>query len=261
MQLLFIRSEHAVELATSKFLGLEVSDHPLEITARFLADAVDVGHRMTVVPLNPHVYCTALSNPEMAAILGDSLVTLDGFGILMASRFLGHRLRHRFTGTDLMEGLLALFARNGKSIFLLGGTNGVTDECARRLNLKFPGIRIAGTYEPPMVDSADSLPDDDIVMRINRSGADVLFVAFGAPKQEVFLQRNRGRLTVSLAMSVGASFDFLSKRKLRAPLWMRRRGLEWVFRILQEPVRLGPRYLVGIPRFLWCTVIRHRSIL
>lgn len=260
MQLLFIRDDRSIRLATSSFLGLEVCDHPMEIATKFVVNSVRSGSPMTIVPLNPHVFLTALDEPTVAAILKRSLVPLDGFGILLISRFLGRPLRHRFTGTDLMEAMLARFAREGQSVYLLGGTDGVAEACAEVASRRFPGLRIAGVFEPPFVASAEELDEDAIVAAVNRSGADVLFVALGAPKQEIFLDRNRERLNVSIAMSVGASFDFLARRKRRAPRWMRERGMEWLFRVLQEPIRLGPRYAFGIPRFVWTTLIRGRTI-
>ncbi len=260
MQLLFVRSDQSVTLATSRFLGLDVCDHPMDVVTRFVTDAIDTGARFTVVPLNPHVYCTALEDPSVAGILKRSLVPLDGFGILLASKLLKQPLQYRFTGTDLMEAMIAQFARDGKSIFLLGGLHGVAHECGEIISRRFPGIRVAGILEPEFVDDAADLREDEIVEAINRSGADALFVALGAPKQEAFLHRNRERINAPVAMTVGASFDFIAQRKQRAPRWMRRRGMEWIFRVLQEPIRLGPRYAFGIPKFFWCALVRGRSI-
>lgn len=260
MQQLLVRSHHSVNLVSSRFLGLDVCDHPMEVVAQFVVESVGTGRHLTVVPLNPHVYCTALQVPPVAGILKRSLVPLDGFGILLVSKMLGHPLLHRFTGTDLMEAICAHLAREGKSIFLLGGLHGVAHECAEILTRRFPGLKIAGALEPTFVAQAGDLPEDEIVETVNRSGADALFVALGAPKQETFLDRNRERLHASVAMTVGASLDFIAHRKRRAPRWMRRHGMEWIFRILQEPIRLGPRYALGIPRFLWCTMVQGRSI-
>lgn len=260
MQLLYVRSDQAVSLATSKFMGLDVCDHPMDVVTRFVVDSVGASTPLTIVPLNPHVYCTSLETPPVAGILRRSLVPLDGFGILLVSQYLRQPLHHRFTGTDLMESLVAQFARASKSIFLLGGRDGVADVCADILMRRFPGLRVAGTLEPAFVSNAEDLPEDEIVDAINRSGADALFVALGAPKQEAFLHRNRERINVPLAMTVGASFDFIAHRKRRAPLWMRRHGMEWIFRILQEPIRLGPRYAFGIPRFFWSTLVRGRAL-
>lgn len=261
MQLLFKRAEDHVELAPVGFLGLPVSDHSLHETAWYAVTSIEKRRPTTIIPLNPHVWCTGYRVSEVGEIMRRSIVTVDGIGILLASRTFGTPLLHRFTGSDLMETIVAMLAHERKSIFLLGGRAGVAAECAGVLSLRYPGLRIAGTLEPPDTNDARTLPEDQIVHEVNRSGADALFVALGAPKQEIFLHRNRDRIEVPFAMSVGASFDLITRRKQRAPEWMRRWGLEWLFRILQEPVRLGPRYVTVIPWFLWSAVIKRRPLL
>jgi N-acetylglucosaminyldiphosphoundecaprenol N-acetyl-beta-D-mannosaminyltransferase len=254
------RTDRHQRLERSRFFGLDVSDHPMEIVAAHVADAIEDGMPLTIVPLNPHVFLTALEQPTVASILKRSLVPLDGVGVILVSRVKKVPLHHRFTGTDLMESIVMRLAERRKSVFLLGGRHGVAAASSEVLVRRHAGLRIAGVFEPDFVDDATRLPEADIVEMINRSGADALFVALGAPKQEVFLERNRDRLRVPFAMSVGASFDFISGRKRRAPLWMRERGMEWIFRVIQEPIRLGPRYAFGIPRFFWSTLVQGRSI-
>ncbi len=232
----------------------------MEVVARYVVDVIGAGTPLSIVPLNPHVYLTALVQPTVASILKRALVPLDGVGVILVSRAMRAPLHHRFTGTDLMETIVALLAREGKSVFLLGGRHGVAAASAEILARRHPGLRIAGVYEPEVVDDVTQLAEGSIVDQVNRSGADALFVALGAPKQEVFLERNRDRLRVPVAMTVGASFDFISGLKRRAPLWMRRRGMEWIYRVLQEPIRLGPRYAFGIPHFFWSTLVQGRSI-
>jgi N-acetylglucosaminyldiphosphoundecaprenol N-acetyl-beta-D-mannosaminyltransferase len=150
--------------------------------------------------------------------------------------------------------LLARLAATGQGVFLLGGRPGVADDVAAWVRAHFPGARIAGTahgYFPADAESA-------LVDRINASGAGVLLVAFGAPRQETWIRRNAPRLRVNSALGVGGLFDFYAGRIPRAPQWLRELGLEWAYRLYQEPRRMWRRYLVGNVVFL-SRVIAERA--
>lgn len=176
------------------------------------------------------------------------LVVADGMPLIWASRRLETPLPCRVTGVDMMLICAELAAREDYSIFLLGAAPGVGDEVACVLRARFPGLRIAGTYAPP---SAALSTHDEAVRIIRDARPDMLFVAFGAPKQELWIHQHCESLGVPLCMGVGGSFDMLAGRVRRAPLWMQRHGLEWFYRMVQEPRRLWKRYLVhDLPVFV-----------
>jgi N-acetylglucosaminyldiphosphoundecaprenol N-acetyl-beta-D-mannosaminyltransferase len=152
-------------------------------------------------------------------------------------------LRERVPGSDTVELIASIAARDGLRMFLLGAAPGVAGEAARRLGERHPGLVIAGTH------AGSPAPSDEaeIGALINGARADILLVAYGAPKQELWIERNLAKLPVRLAMSVGGTFDFLAGVKARAPRWMQRAGLEWLFRLAQEPSRW--RRMLALPKF------------
>ena len=177
----------------------------------------------------------ATVNPEFRSLLnGADLATPDGVGITLAARLLGRPLRGRTTGVALTEALAALAAREGYRIFLLGAAPGVAAEAGRVWAARYPGLQIAGAYPgSPAEDERE-----EIAARISAGAADLLFVAFGAPAQDLWIARNRAALpTVRLAMGVGGVFDYVTGRAPLAPPLVRRVGLEWLYRLYRQPWR------------------------
>jgi N-acetylglucosaminyldiphosphoundecaprenol N-acetyl-beta-D-mannosaminyltransferase len=139
--------------------------------------------------------------------------------------------------------------------FFYGGGPGIAERLASSLEARFPGLRVAGTHTPPYR-ALTAEEDAQIVERINRTRPDIVWVGLGTPKQERWMHEHVGRVHAPVLVGVGAAFDFHAGVKRQAPLWMQRSGLEWTFRLLSEPRRLGPRYLVNNPAFVW-RVIRQ----
>lgn len=187
------------------------------------------------------------------ALLGADLITADGMSVVWASRLLGDGLKERVTGIDLVERIVERAASRGFAVYFLGAreesVRGTVDLFANN----YPALRIAG-YHNGYFDASDSRAVCDA---IKVSGADLLFVAMGSPKQEVWIASNIAHTGVSFALGVGGSFDHLSGRARRAPRWMQQSGLEWLHRFMQEPRRLWRRYLIGNSAFIWL-VIRER---
>jgi N-acetylglucosaminyldiphosphoundecaprenol N-acetyl-beta-D-mannosaminyltransferase len=180
------------------------------------------------------------------ALAAAARVLPDGIGIHLACRILETPLLANVNGTDLFPLLCERAAVEKVPLFLLGARPGVAEAAARAMTERFPGLVVAGIrdgYFSPGEEGA-------VLDEINRSGARVLLVAMGAPRQEVWLHERRDRISVPVRMGVGGLFDFYSGRIRRAPQWMRDVGLEWVFRLLQEPGRMWRRYVVGNPLFL-----------
>ncbi len=176
-------------------------------------------------------------HPELLNVLRDSdLVTADGFPILWLSRIMGKPLPERVCGSDLVPALAQRACRQNLSIFLLGGGEGVARAAAERLTGQYPGLTIAGTAAPFIhtegPDLANCIADDEaIVEQINGSGADILLVGLGNPKQELWFNRNRDSLRVPVSIGVGGTFEFITGGVRRAPGWLQRLNLEWLFRI------------------------------
>ena len=178
------------------------------------------------------------------ALAGTDWVFIDGIGMRIAGRIMDQPVRDNVNGTDLFPRLCESLAQHGKRLFLYGARPGVAAAAAGWAQARFPGLQIAGTlhgYQPG---------EADTVAVIRASGADVVLVGLGAPAQEAWIARNHDKTGATVAMGVGGLFDYYSGRIPRAPLWMRRLGLEWLFRLIQEPRRLWRRYVVGNAVFL-----------
>lgn len=174
-------------------------------------------------------------------------VCADGIGMKIAGGLLGRPVRQNLNGTDLFPRLCAALSDSGHSIYLLGARPGVAEEAAQWARTRYPGLRIAGVRSGYF----SSSEEDGVIAGIRTSGADVLLVAMGAPRQELWLERHLEATGAAVGMGVGGLFDFYSGRIPRAPLWLREIGGEWIYRLLQEPGRMWRRYLVGNWIFLY----------
>lgn len=171
----------------------------------------------------------------------------DGIGLAIACRILRSPLRENINGTDMLPFLCEMAVQNGLSLFLLGARPGVADCVRVRLQERY-GVVVAGTHHGYFDHQSES---EKVVEAINSSGADIVLVAFGAPLQEKWISANRSSLTAGVVMGVGGLFDFYSGNISRAPRWLRELGLEWLYRLLQEPGRMWRRYIIGNPLFLF----------
>jgi N-acetylglucosaminyldiphosphoundecaprenol N-acetyl-beta-D-mannosaminyltransferase len=176
-----------------------------------------------------------------------NLVVADGMPVVWASRLQGTALPQRVAGSDLISSLSAGAARQGRSIFLLGGAQGTADAAADILRQRSPALKIAGTFCPPVGFEKDEAELKKIIAVLKEAQPDIVYVALGSPKQEMLIDRLRGELPQAWWLGVGVSFSFLCGDVKRAPVFMRRIGLEWLHRVMQEPSRLAGRYIVGIP--------------
>lgn len=206
-----------------------------------------------ICTVSPEFVMIAQDDPSFMRVLhAADLCVADGVGLLFAARFLGHRLPERVTGSDGVPLIARQAAREGWKLFLLGAAPGIAEKAAARLVEDNPGLQIVGTHA-----GSPAVRDEEaIVARVNASGADILLVAYGAPNQDKWIARNRDRLNVAVAMGVGGTFDFLAGVVPRAPRWMRRMALEWLYRLYKQPWRW--RRMLRLPRFAWA-VISHRT--
>jgi N-acetylglucosaminyldiphosphoundecaprenol N-acetyl-beta-D-mannosaminyltransferase len=210
------------------------------------------GLPLQIATVNPEFVMLARRDDAFReALAGAGLHTPDGGGLLLAARILGHPLQERVTGVELVRSLAASAARRGDRIFFLGAGPGVGAAAAGALVRDFPGLPIAGDYSGDASEAGDA----ETVAAVRGARSDIVLVAYGAPSQELWLARNLNVSGASVGIGVGGTFDYLSGRVRRAPAWMRRLGLEWLFRLLQQPARA--RRMLVLPVFL-LLVIRQR---
>jgi len=188
-------------------------------------------------------------------IAGCGIINADGMPLVWVSRWLGTPLKERVTGIDLMEDLIALAAQRGYAVFFLGARQPVVEAVTEIYRTRFPALRIAGHRNGYWTPEEER----EVVRQIKQSGADILFVAMGSPRKEIFLNQYRQELGPPFVMGVGGSFDVVAGKTRRAPQWMQHWGLEWLFRFLQEPKRMWKRYLVGNTCFIGL-VIRELTV-
>ncbi|MCU0476530.1 MAG: WecB/TagA/CpsF family glycosyltransferase [Anaerolineae bacterium] len=235
-------------------LGVPV--HP--VTFASLLDQIGVWVRQRdrahhICTVNPEFVMVAQSDPIFKAILSRSdLNVADGVGLLWAAKHLGAALPERVTGSDGVPLIAERAAREGWRLFFLGAGEGIAQRAADLLTARHAGLQVVGVYGG----SPRPEDEDDLVRRVNASEADVLFVAYGAPAQDKWIARNLPRLRVAMAMGVGGSFDFIAGVVPRAPLWMQRAGLEWLYRLIRQPWRA--KRMLRLPRFVWA-VLRQRA--
>ncbi|MFY9413266.1 MAG: WecB/TagA/CpsF family glycosyltransferase [Tepidanaerobacteraceae bacterium] len=208
--------------------------------------------RKVIVTPNAEIIMAARNNRDMMEVLNDADICLpDGIGVVIASRIFGKPLQERTTGFDFMIKILKLAEIQGLSVFLLGGKVGVPEQAAAKIRELFPGLEIAGTHHGYFEDEEK----DEIIDIINDKEPDILLVAMGFPKQEKFMIENKDKLKFRVAMGVGGSFDVLSGNVSRAPVFMQKAGLEWLFRLITQPWRF--KRMMVLPLFL-IEVVIHR---
>ena len=207
--------------------------------------------RRYVCALAVHAVMVSREDPEMrAALRGAALNVPDGKPLVWALNLLGECLPDRVYGPELTDRYCARAAARGHRVWLYGGeTPAALDELVRALARRHPGIEIVGGWSPPHR-ALTAQEESDVAARINGDRPDVVWVGVGVPKQEKWMARMRPLLDAPVLVGVGAAFDFLAGRKRQAPAWMQRRGLEWLFRLSQEPRRLLGRYLRYNPAFV-----------
>jgi N-acetylglucosaminyldiphosphoundecaprenol N-acetyl-beta-D-mannosaminyltransferase len=235
---------------TSEVLGIPLALTDYERTMDWMDGLVATREKAYLSAAAVHLVMVAQEDePTWQAARDATLVVPDGQPLVWALRALGHEAS-RVYGPDLMAKYCERSAKTGVKMYLYGGRNqGALVELALRLRRRFPGLQIVGGYSPPFRALSDE-EQDWVVEDINRSGADVVWVGIGQPKQEIWMREMRDRLDTPVLVGVGAAFDFHAGLVPQAPAWMQATGLEWVFRLVQEPRRLWRRYVRYNPRFV-----------
>ena len=238
-------------------LGVKIDSVTKEEAVAILKKYLDSDFAHQVVTPNPEFIMAAQRDEEFKEILNNSsLAIADGFGLKLASWYLKQPFKERIAGVDFIRSLTQLLQNEKKSIYLLGAGAGVAKEAAQKLKKQYFHLKIVGAES--CLKNNKMISDEEIIRNINLKSPQVLLVAFGAPKQEKWIARNLSKLnTIRIAMGVGGAFDFISGRVKRAPVLIRKLGLEWLFRFIIQPWRVKRIFTAAI-KFPWA-VIKSRK--
>ncbi len=226
-------------------LGIKVDRVGMAETIARVEKFIAEGKPRIVITPNVDHLIKARKDKEFKAIYENADLSVpDGVPLLWAAKFLGTPLVERVNGTDLFEALCACAAERGYRVFFLGAAPGVAVEAARKLTRRHPRLKVVGVYSPPF-DFFNSFGENQkIEASIRAARPNILFVGLGAPKQEKWIARHRHKLQVPVSVGIGASFEYVAGLTVRAPRWMQRPGLEWLYRIIENPSRYWKRYFV-----------------
>jgi N-acetylglucosaminyldiphosphoundecaprenol N-acetyl-beta-D-mannosaminyltransferase len=237
-------------------LGVGVSAINMDDALEVIDEWITSGDRQYVCVTGVHGVMESQRDESLRQIHNDAgLVTPDGMPLVWISRWRGFRNTTRVYGPDLMLAVCQRSLATGYRHFFYGGQEGVPERLVRRLEKRFPGLVVAGTYSPPFR-SMTADESEELVRRINDARPDIVWVGLSTPKQERWMAEYVSQLTAPVLIGVGAAFDFHAGLKRQAPRWMQRSGLEWLFRMATEPRRLGRRYLVNNPSFVWLMLLQ-----
>ena len=243
------------QLGTVDLLGVRVHNVNIEESLDLMERMISCGNQHHIVTVNTEFVMKAQSDRNFGEVLNNaSLAIPDGMGVVWGSWFLGDRVKERVTGVDLVQRFAPLAASKGFRLFLLGAAPGVAETAGERLEENSPGLVDVGTHSG----SPDPEQEAEICERIRQSKANTLFVAFGSPASEMWIARNLPKLPVTIAMGVGGTFDFIAGVVPRAPIWMQRAGLEWLFRLLIQPFRW--KRMLALPTFVMAVLLNRLSV-
>lgn len=234
-------------IPTCKVLDVSIHAVSMEQCVAQCEDAIASRERLTIGVVNAAKLVKMRSDRLLRdSVLGADLIVADGMAVVWASRTLGQHLPERVTGIDLFEGLLSLADRKNLSIYLLGAAAEVLDELVRRVRSRYPELRIVGQRDGYF----DEHEAEQVAKEISAAKPDMLFVGITTPKKELFLEAWGPKLDVRICHGVGGSFDVMAGKTRRAPVLWQRFGMEWLWRVAQEPTRMWKRYLVTNSQFI-----------
>lgn len=227
-----------------RILGVDIDKVDMKEATQRCTDAIENDKKFFVVTPNAEIVVSAGENKLLYDIIKNAdMVVPDGIGVVIGSKILGDPLKERVTGIDLMESLLKYCNENGKSIFLLGAKDDIAKKASENIKEKYPNLVIAGYhhgyYKGIHSGSKGNQEELNVINTINNANPDILFVAFGSPKQEVFIDTYKGDINAKVFIGVGGSFDVYSGTINRAPEFYQKHGLEWLYRVMKEPQRIG----------------------
>ncbi|MGV2870716.1 WecB/TagA/CpsF family glycosyltransferase [Colwellia sp. E150_009] len=233
-----------------EFLGAPMDSLSMSESVAHIEDKLVKGEFLQHVVVN----VAKLVHMQTDNVLADSvkacdMINIDGMGVVLGARFCGHNITERVAGVDLFHELLAMSAKREFPVFLLGAEEAVVAKTAEKVKKSNPNLILAGYHHGYFWNNEEA-----VVELIKNSGAKLLFVAITSPKKENFINKWQDKLGVDFVMGVGGTFDVVAGKVKRAPVWMQNYGLEWLYRIIQEPGRMWKRYLVTNSKFAWLLV-------
>ncbi|MDD4310371.1 MAG: WecB/TagA/CpsF family glycosyltransferase [Candidatus Cloacimonetes bacterium] len=242
---------HLQQSTTSEFVnvfGIKICNISMPEALILIDEKISKQEKTPVYFVNADCMNKVYVDKEYYAVLkGTKVILPDGIGINLAGKMLGTPVRENVNGTDLLPLLCDLSVNRSYGLYLLGAAPKVAETMKEKLLLRYPKLNICGARDGFFDWRTEA---ERVIEEINQSKPDILLVALGAPLQEKFINRYGDSIDATIQMGVGGLFDFYSGRIARAPLWMRQIGLEWVFRLIQEPKRMWRRYILGNPLFL-----------
>jgi N-acetylglucosaminyldiphosphoundecaprenol N-acetyl-beta-D-mannosaminyltransferase len=250
-----------IVLPRQNLLGVQISAINMDQALAAIESWIRDREPQYVCVTPAHSVMACYDHPELRAIYNASgLTTPDGMAIVWWLRWQKQKHVSRVYGPDLMLAVCQRSLAAGFKHFLYGGALGVGQDLAGCLKERYPGLQVAGVYSPPfrpLTPEEDRLASEMII----RSGADIVWVGIGSPRQEQWMSSHVGKVGAPVLVGVGAAFDFLSGRKRQAPRWVQRGGLEWLFRLFTEPGRLWRRYVLGYPRFVVLVLLQQFGLI
>lgn len=242
-------------MARIKFMNTEIDNLTMDEALDAIDDLIAQNRNAYVVTPNvDHIIQLERGGEIVEVYKHADLILCDGKPLVWLSRLYGTPIKEKISGSDLFPKLCERASKKGYRMFFLGAAEGVAERAAKRLTKRYPGLQVVGTYSPPYGFEKNQEEMNNIIEMIRVSKPHILIVALGAPKQEKFMYHNREELKVPVSLGLGASLDFEAGVVKRAPKWMADHGLEWIYRIFQDPKRLAKRYLVddiGIFKLAW----------
>lgn len=231
-------------------LGVNISPITMSQTVEQISGWIENYARQYVSVCTVHTIMECQRDPQMRRAVNQAgLATPDGMPLVWLSKWWSQGEVSRVYGPDLMLALSQFSVERGYTHYFYGGAAGVPEMLAEKLQARFPGLKVAGSYSPPFRPLTPA-ENAQIIEQINQTRADIVWVGLGTPKQDLWMAAHRAQLTAPVLIGVGAAFDFHTGRIPQAPRWMQQAGLEWFFRLCQEPRRLWYRYLVYNPLFI-----------
>lgn len=237
----------SVNPQVKKILGFSISDVTPSTIIPLITSFIESPGKKIFYGVNPHSFNVAAINKDFnRALKNADILYPEGTGTILASKVLGQSLKQRTNFLDFAFDLFALAQKKKWSIYLLGGTEEVCRQAVRKLREKFSQLKIAGFHNGYF----DTKTERNILSQINKAEPMILYVAMGSPLQELWIDRNAKKLNVKAFFAIGGAIDIIAGKVFRAPSWTRSMGLEWIFRVAQEPKRLWRKYFVGNVLFL-----------
>ena len=227
-----------------QYLGVNVITLNYDEIIEDIKKRMEEGLTSTIIAVNPEKVITASQDEQIKTLINDATYQIpDGVGILIASRLKGGDIQSRVTGVDMMDRLLKFAADEGKKVFMYGAKEEVVASAKVKIEEKYPSIQITGYSNGYTKDQ------DELVRKINESGAEIIFVALGSPRQELWIRDHMNELNVKVYQGVGGSFDVFAGNVKRAPSVFRKAGLEWFYRLISDPKRFKRQ--LALPKFLF----------